>query len=55
MIDEKFGEIYFLAKEEYDIKNNTSAEEELYERLEEFKADIKHFCEKNYNEEHKEA
>jgi len=55
MIDEKFGEIFFLAKDEYDIKANTSAEEELYERLEEFKVDIKHFCEKNYNEEHPET
>ena len=26
MIDEKFGEIFFLAKDEYDIKNNTSEE-----------------------------
>ena len=48
MIDEKFAEIFFIAKEEYDIGNNTPAEEELYERLQEFKADIKYFCQKNY-------
>jgi len=48
MLDEKFGELFFIAKEEYDIGNNTPAEEELYERLQEFKADIKHFCQKNY-------
>ena len=48
MLDEKFGELFFIAKEEYDIGNNTPAEEELYERLQEFKTDIKHFCQKNY-------
>ena len=29
MIDEKFGEIFFLAKDEFDIKNKTSEEQEL--------------------------
>ena len=48
MIDEKFGEIFFLAKDEYDIQNNTPEEEELYERLDEFKRDIKQWCQKNY-------
>tara|TARA_Y100000310_G_C20434829_1_gene693237 strand:+ start:269 stop:469 length:201 start_codon:yes stop_codon:yes gene_type:complete len=48
MIDERFAEIFFLAKDEFHIESNTPAEEELYERLEEFKGDIKHFCQKNY-------
>ena len=29
MIDEKFGEIFFLAKDEYDIKSNTEEEQKL--------------------------
>ena len=37
MIDEKFGEIFFLAKDEYDIKNKTPEEQELWDFLEKFK------------------
>ena len=37
MIDEKFVEIYFLAKEEFEIESNTTDEQSLYEFLEQFK------------------
>ena len=47
-VDEKFVEIYFLAKDEYDIGANTRAEKELFERLERYKSDIKAFCKRNY-------
>ena len=48
MIDEKFGEIFFLAKEEYGIKANTPEETELWELLEKFKNKLKKKCEKNF-------
>lgn len=45
MIDEKFAEIYFLMKEEYDIKGNSDAERELYELLQGLHAKLKDHCE----------
>ena len=36
-IDERFGEIFFLAKDEYDIENNSEEEELLYHLLNNFK------------------
>lgn len=50
MIDEKFGEIFFLAKDEYDIKNKTSEEQELWDFLEKFKNKLKKKCEKHFAE-----
>ena len=44
MVDEKFGEIYFLAKEEYDIANNSEEEKLLYELLNDFKRNLKDKC-----------
>lgn len=49
LIDEKFAEIFFLAKEEYRIENNTDEERLLYEFLEKAKKKLKqkcndHFC-----------
>ena len=37
MIDEKFGELFFLAKDEFDIVNNTPEEQRLYDFLDNFK------------------
>ena len=44
MIDEKFVEIYFLAKEEFDIKNNSADEQMLYDFLGDFKEILKEKC-----------
>ena len=51
MIDEKFVEIYFLAKEEFDIGDNTSDEQKLYEFLDEFKIKLKKKCKKHFKSE----
>jgi hypothetical protein len=48
MIDEKFGEIFFLAKDEFDIVNNTAEEQELWDLLEKFKSKLKKKCEKHF-------
>ena len=48
MIDEKFGELFFLAKDEFDIKNNTEEELKLYDLLESFKTRLKMSCEKHF-------
>ena len=48
MIDEKFGEIFFLAKEEYGIKANTPEETELWDFLEKSKNKLKKKCEKHF-------
>ena len=44
MIDEKFGEIFFLAKEEFDIKNKSEEEKLLYDFLDKFKYKLKKKC-----------
>ena len=49
MIDEKFGEIFFLAKDEFDIINNTPEEQELYDMLEKFKINLKKKCKEHFN------
>ena len=41
MIDEKFGELFFLAKDEFDIANNTQEEQRLYDFLDNFKINVK--------------
>ena len=48
MIDEKFGEIYFLAKEEFDIGDNTREEQELHDMLENFKIRLKKKCKQHF-------
>ena len=45
LVDERFGEIFFLAKEEYSILAKTPAEQNLYDLLEEFKQELRRFCE----------
>jgi hypothetical protein len=48
-IDEKFGEIFFIAKEEYDIKSNTEEEQLLYDLLNNFKLKLKERCENHFS------
>ena len=48
MIDEKFAEIFFLAKEEYDIKNKSVEEKRLYDLLSDYKGTLKSNCEKHF-------
>ena len=48
MIDEKFGEIFFLAKDEFDIKNKTPEEQKLWDFLEKFKAKLKKKCKSHF-------
>ena len=48
MIDEKFGEIYFLAKEEFDIGDNTREEQKLHDMLENFKIRLKKKCKQHF-------
>ena len=45
LVDERFADVYFLAKEEYDIESNSSAEKNLYLMLDEFKQELRRFCE----------
>jgi hypothetical protein len=51
MIDEKFVEIYFLAKEEFDIESNTLDEQKLYDFLGEFKDKLKKKCKSHFEQE----
>ena len=48
MIDEKFGEIFFLAKDEFDIVNSTPEEQKLYDMLERFKDLLKRKCKHHF-------
>ena len=50
-IDEKFGEIFFLAKDEFDIANNTPEEQSLYDFLEKFKIKLKKKCKQHFSAE----
>jgi hypothetical protein len=45
MVDEKFAEIFFLCKEEYEVAANSDCERELYDMLNNFKRDIRRYCE----------
>jgi hypothetical protein len=47
-VDERFSEIFFLAKEEYDIKNKSVEENLLYELLERFKKKLKKKCKAHF-------
>ena len=51
MIDEKFVEIYFLAKEEFDIGSNTADEQKLYDFLGKFKFKLKKKCKQHFSTE----
>ena len=53
MIDEKFGEIFFLAKDEFDIVNKTPEEYKLYDMLEQFKKVLKDSCRKHFKPQNK--
>ena len=48
MVDEKFGEIFFLAKDEFDIANNSPEEQKLYDMLERFKELLKRKCKQHF-------
>ena len=47
-VDEKFSEIYFLAKEEYDIEDNSLHEQLLYDMLDKFKLKLKKKCKEHF-------
>ena len=51
MIDEKFGEIFFLAKDEYGIVNKTPEEQKLWDLLEKCKAKLKNKCSHHFKDE----
>ena len=48
MIDEKFVEIYFLAKEEFEIESDTADEQKLYNFLEKFRDELKKKCKHHF-------
>ena len=48
MIDDRFAEIYFLAKEEFDIENNSKDEQRLYDFLNKFKFKLKKKCKEHF-------
>ena len=50
MVDEKFGEIFYLAKDEYDIKAKSVEEQKLWDMLEKFKARLKKKCKQHFEE-----
>lgn len=47
-IDNDFAEIFFMAKEEYDIENNSREEQKLYNLLTEFKFKLKKKCKEHF-------
>jgi hypothetical protein len=48
MVDEKFAEIYFIAKEEYEIEDDSPEEKLLYDTLNKFKIKLKKKCEHHF-------
>ena len=48
MIDERFAEIFFLAKEEFDIENSSADEQKLYDLLGKFKTNLKSRCKAHF-------
>ena len=48
MIDEKFGEIFFLAKEEFDIAAKSEEEQKLWDFLEKAKNRLKKKCKSHF-------
>ena len=51
MVDEKFAEIFFIAKDEYDISGNSKEEKKLYELLDNFKLKLKKKCKSHFDTE----
>jgi len=49
-IDERFAEIFFLAKDEFDIENNSGEETLLYEMLNKFKLKLKKKCKHHFQQ-----
>ena len=49
MVDEKFGEIFFIAKDEYDINANTKEEQKLWDLLQKFKDKLKKKCRHHFS------
>ena len=47
MVDEKFAEIFFLAKEEYDIEPNSEREKHLYDLLNQYKRELRELATNN--------
>jgi hypothetical protein len=52
MVDEKFGEIFFLATDEYGIKNNTPEEQKLWDLLEKYKSKLKQKCSHHFEDDY---
>ena len=50
MIDEKFGEIFFIAKEEYEIQAKSEEEQKLWDLLEKYKLKLKTKCESHFGD-----
>ena len=50
MIDEKFAEIFFIAKEEYEVVDNGEEEQLLYDMLDKFKLKLKKKCKTHFEE-----
>ena len=48
-IDERFAEIFFLAKEEYEIENKSLEEFKLYDLLDKFKLELKTKCKEHFS------
>ena len=48
MVDEKFAEIFFLAREEYDIEKNSDEEQKLYTLIMKFKEKLKKKCKHHF-------
>ena len=48
-IDERFAEIFFMAKDEYDIEAKSLEEELLYDLLNKFKLKLKKKCKEHFN------
>jgi hypothetical protein len=51
MINEKFTEIFFLAKDEFDIESNSPEEQKLYDFLNAFESKLKRKCKKHFEAE----
>ena len=49
LVDEKFAEIFFLAKDEYGITAASEDEQKLFDLLENFKLKLKNKCEKHFS------
>ena len=48
MINEKFTEIFFLAKDEFDIESNSVEEQKLYDFLNKFETKLKRKCKEHF-------